>query len=161
MVVELAKQLNSTLAVEDLAFKDDKSVTAKFNRMSHSFVWSNFLAKIERGAARAGVPLVIVQPPFTSTIGILKYQHQYGISNHEAASYVIARRSLGYSAEKVPKPLSDNLITDKGSFSKYSNWKKWSAVKKTVMTATKKQTRQEVQSLVSWQHYRKQLLGTG
>ena len=158
LVVELAKQLNSTLAVEDLEFKDDKSVTAKFNRISHSFIWSNFLAKVERVAARAGVPLVKVKPPFTSAIGILKYQQQYGGSNHEAASYVIARRSLGYSAEKVPKPLIDKFIKEKENFSKLSNWKQWSAIKKAVMAATKKQTRQEVQSLVSWQHYRKQLL---
>ncbi|NLI11184.1 IS200/IS605 family accessory protein TnpB-related protein [Pelotomaculum propionicicum] len=158
LVVELAKQLNSILAVEDLAFKDDKSVTAKFNRISHSFVWSNFLEKVERGAARAGVPLVKVKPPFTSTIGILKYQQQYGISNHEAASYVIARRALGYSREKVPKPLNNKFIIEKENFSKLSNWKQWSAVKKAVMAATKKQTRQEAQSLVSWQHYRKQMI---
>jgi len=160
LVVELAKQSNSTLAVEDLAFKDDKSVTAKFNRVSHGFVWSNFLEKVERGAARAGVPLVKVKPPFTSTIGILKYQQQYGISNHEAAGYVIARRALGYGEEKLPKPLINRFIKEKEIFLKHSNWKKWSAVKKAILTATKKQTRQEVKSLVSWQN-RKQLLGTG
>ncbi len=157
-VVELAKQSNSTLAVEDLTFKDDKSVTAKFNRMSHSFVWSNFLEKVERRAVRAGVPLVKIKPPFTSTIGILKYQQQYGISNHESASYVIARRALGYSVEKVPKPLINRFIKEKESFSRLSNWKQWSVVKKAIISVIKKQNKQEVQSLVSWQHYRKQLL---
>lgn len=51
VVVDMAKQLNCTLAVEDLAFKDDKSVTAKFNRMSHGFIWSKFLQAVERRAA--------------------------------------------------------------------------------------------------------------
>jgi IS605 OrfB family transposase len=157
-VVELAKQSNSTLAVEDLTFKDDKSVTAKFNRMSHSFVWSNFLEKAERRAARAGVPLVKIKPPFTSTIGILKYQQQYHISNHEAAGYVIARRALGYNIEKVPKPLINRFIKEKESFSRLSNWKQWNLVKKAIISVIKKQNIQEVQSLVSWQHYRKQLL---
>lgn len=90
LVVEMAKQLNRILAVEDLDFKNDRSVSVKFNRMSHSFVWSKFLQTVERMSARAGVPLVKVKPPFTSVIGILKYQQQYGISYHEAASYVIA-----------------------------------------------------------------------
>jgi len=157
-VVELAKQSNSTLAVEVLAFKDSKSVTAKFNRMSHSFVWSNFLEKVERIAARAGVPLVKINPPFTSTIGILKYQRQYGISNHEAAGYVIAKRALGYNIEKVPKSLINRFIEEKDSFIQLSNWKQWSTIKKSIISVIKKQTRQEVHSLVSWQHYRKRLL---
>ncbi len=100
-VVELAKQSNSTLAVEDL---------------------------------------------------------QYHISIHEAAGYVIARRALGYNIEKVPKLLINRFIKEKGSFSKLSNWKQWNLVKKAIISVIKKQNKQEVQSLVSWQHYRKQLL---
>ena len=61
-----------------------KSVTAKFNRMSHGFVWSKFLKMLDWSAAHEGVPLAKAPPPFTSIIGILKYQQQYGISSHEA-----------------------------------------------------------------------------
>lgn len=160
LVVDIAKQLNCALAVEDLDFKDDKSVTAKFNRMSHSFVWSSFLKAVSRRAARNGVPLLTPKPPFTSVIGILKYQSQYGISNHESAAYVVARRGLGYIKEKVPKQLINRLIKKKEHFEKLNNWKQWSAVKKAAIAAIKKQTKQEVKSLVSWQHHRKQLLGT-
>jgi len=160
VVVDMAKQLNCSLAVEDINFKDDKSATAKFNRMSHSFVWSNFLEKVERRAARAGVPLVKVKPPYTSTIGTLKYQQQYGISNHQAAGYVIARRALGYNMEKVPKPLFERLIKEKENYSKLSNWKQWSAIKKAIEAAIQKPTKREMKSLVNWQHCRKQLLGT-
>ncbi|MFZ5688068.1 MAG: hypothetical protein ACOY9Y_07775 [Bacillota bacterium] len=112
VVVDMAKQLNCTLAAEDQRFKNDKSVTAEFNRMSHGFVWSKFLQAVERRAAHAGVPLIKVKPPFTSTTGILKYQPQYGISNHQAASYVIARRALGYRVERVPKPLLHRFIKE-------------------------------------------------
>lgn len=116
LVVDMAKRLNCALAAEDLEFKDDKSVTAKFNRMSHGFVWSKFLQATERRALREGVPLVKVKPPFSSVIGILKYQQQYGISNHEAASHVIARRGLGYKEERIPKPLISRFIKNrKGS----------------------------------------------
>jgi IS605 OrfB family transposase len=158
LVVDLAKRSNCALAVEALEFKDDKSVSAKFNRMSHGFVWSKFLQATERRALREGVPLVKVKPPFSSVIGILKYQQQYGISNHEAAGYVIARRGLGYNKEKVPERLIKKLVKKRKTFAESSNWKQWSAINKAVVSAIKKLTKQEVQSLVSWQHYRKRLL---
>ncbi|AGL03453.1 IS200/IS605 family accessory protein TnpB-related protein [Desulfoscipio gibsoniae] len=162
-VVDLAQKLNCLLVVEDLEFKDDKSMTAKFNRMSHGFIWSKFLAMTQRRALRKGVPLVKIKPAFTSVIGILKYQVQYGLSNHEAAGYVIARRGLGLNCEKVPKPLVKQFIKKKkkDGFSKLTNWKQWSSIKKAVVAAIKKHTKKEVQSLVSWQHYRKQLLVSG
>ncbi|TLM99204.1 IS200/IS605 family element transposase accessory protein TnpB, partial [bacterium] len=88
-IVTLAKETGYALAVENLKFKNDKTVTAKFNRMSHGFVWSKFLENVDRCAAREGVPVIKVKPAFTSVIGILKYRHMYGISNHESAGYVI------------------------------------------------------------------------
>jgi IS605 OrfB family transposase len=159
-VVDMAKQTTCLLATENLDFKDDKSVSAKFNRMSHGFVWSKFLQMAERRAARQGVPTSKVKPPFTSIIGILKYQQQYGISNHEAAGFVIARRALGYE-DKVPKLLVNRFIKEKkrDNFNHLSNWKQWSAIKKAAIAAIKKQTKSEVKSLVSWQHYRKLLAG--
>ncbi len=158
LVVKMAKQLNCAFAVEDLKFKNDKSVTAKFNRMSHGFVWSSFLKKVERRAVREGVPLVEAPPPFTSIVGILKYQQQYGISNHEAAGYTIARHSLGYSNEKVPKQLVQKSVKKRDTFALLTNWKQWSSVKKAIIAAIKKQNKREVKSLVSWQHHRKQLI---
>lgn len=162
-LVDIAQKLNSLLVVEDLKFKDDKSVTAKFNRVSHGFIWSKFLAMTQRRALRKGIPLVKVKPAFTSIIGILKYQAQYGLSNHEAAGYVIARRGLGRNYEKVPRLLVKRFINNKKKegFSKLNNWKQWSAVKKAAVASVKKHTGKEVQSLVSWQHHRKQLLVTG
>jgi len=159
LVVDIAEQMNCALAVEDLDFKNDKSTT-RFNRMTHSFVWSKFLESVERRAVRKAVPLVKVKPPFTSIIGILKYQSQYDISNHESAAYVIARRGLGYRKEKIPKPLINRLIKEIKGFNSLNNWKQWSAIKKAAIAAIKKLTKREVKSLVSWQHHRKQLLGT-
>lgn len=161
LVVETVKKLNCSLAVEDLKFKNDKSVTAKFNRISHSFIWSKFLAYTTRRAEREGVPLIKVPPPFTSKIGILKYQQQYGLSNHQAASYVIARRGLGFSNEKVPKPLIERFIKTKSreGFGQLNNWKQWSAINKATTAAIKK-LKKGGASLVNWQHHRKQLLDT-
>ncbi|ACV61992.1 transposase, IS605 OrfB family [Desulfofarcimen acetoxidans DSM 771] len=161
-VILRAKEKGYALAVEDLKFKNDKSVTAKFNRMSHSFVWSKFLKAVDRCAAREGVPILKVKPAFTSVIGILKYQHMYGIAVHEAAGYVIARRGLGFDHEKIPKVLLDKLVKKKPEFKQMTNWKQWSAVKKSVLAKIKKITkRKKVNSLVSWQIHRKNVLGIG
>lgn len=158
LVVKMAKQLNCALAVENLKFNNNKSVTTKFNRMSHGFVWSKFLQMVDRRAAREGVPLAKVPPPFTSVIGILKYQQQYGISSHEAAAYTIARQGLGNGNEKVPVQLVQKFVKKIDTFALLTNWKQWSSVKKAVIAAIKKQTKREVKSLVSWQHHRKQLI---
>ena len=160
-VVLMAKEKGYALAVENLKFKNDKSVTAKFNRMSHGFVWSKFLKAVDRCAAREGVPVLKEKPAFTSVIGILKYQHMYGIAVHEAAGYVIARRGLGFDYEKIPKILLDKLIKKKSEFKQITNWKQWSAIKKAVLAEIKKITKRQVKSLVSWQVYRKNMLGIG
>ena len=160
-VVLMAKEKGYALAVEDLKFKNDKSVTAKFNRMSHNFIWSKFLKDLERCAVREGVPVLKVKPAFTSIIGILKYQHMYGISNHETASYVIARRGLDFDSEKIPKILLDKLVKKKLEFKLTTNWKQWSAVKKALLAQVKNLTKRKVKSLVSWQVHRKNVLGIG
>lgn len=159
--VILAKEKGYALAVEDLQFKNDKSVTAKFNRMAHGFIRSRFLEHIDRCATREGVPVLKVKPAFTSVIGILKYQHMYGISGHESAGYVIARRALGFNDEKIPKLLLDKLVKKKPAFKQMTGWKKWSATKKAVLARIKKTIKREVKSLVSWQIHRKNMLGIG
>jgi IS605 OrfB family transposase len=160
-IVLQAKEKGHALAVEDLKFKDDKSVTPKFNRMTHGFVWSKFLKEVDRCAAREGLPVLKVKPAFTSVIGILKYQHMYGIATHEAAAYVIGRRALGIDHEKVPRLLLDKLVKKKSEFKQITNWKQWSAVKKAVLAKIKKITERKVKSLVSWQFHRKKALGIG
>ena len=152
LLVKLAKDSGKGLAVEDLKFKQDRDVSAKFNRMSHGFVWSKFLKALERKALIEGVPLIKVKPAFTSVIGILKYQQQYGLSNHESAAYVIGRRALGFIDEKVPKVLVDQFVKNKEGFGYIGNWKQWSTIKRSILK------RKEVKSLVSWQYYRKQLI---
>jgi hypothetical protein len=107
------------------------------------------------------VLVINVNPAFTSIIGILKYQHMYGIAVHEAAGYVIARRGLGYECEKIPKVLLDILVKKKPEFKQMSNWKQWSAIKKATLTKIKNQIGRQVKSLVSWQVHRKNILGIG
>ena len=156
LIVKMAKKDTCALACEDLKFKNDKDVSSKFNRMAHGFIYSKFLQMLERRALRQGVPLIKVKPAFTSIIGIFKYQEQFGISNHEASGYAIARRSLGIEKERVPKALVNKCIKKKDGFYKLNNWKQWSSIKKALLKFLKEK---EVKSLASWQHHRKEVLG--
>ncbi len=49
-----------------------------------------------------------VDPAYTSFLGRIKYMRVLGISVHEAASYVIGRRAMGYT-ERLPKYIRDVL----------------------------------------------------
>jgi IS605 OrfB family transposase len=106
--VQWAKERGAGLVVEDLDFIHDKDVSAKFNRVTHQFTYRAFLTALKRQAAREGVEVCKVKPAYTSIIGRLKYQPQYGISVHHAAALVIGRRGgLKVWRENVPKPLRE------------------------------------------------------
>ena len=53
--------------------------------------------------------LIYINPAYTSMLGRLKYKKRYGLSVHEAASLVIARRGQGYK-ERLPKWLRSYLF---------------------------------------------------
>ena len=90
--VRWAKDRGAGLVLEDLRFIHDRDVSAKFNRVTHPFTYRALLTAMEREALRKGVEIRQVKPAYTSIIGRLKYQPQYGISVHQAAALVIGRR---------------------------------------------------------------------
>lgn len=157
-VVMVAKTQGIGIVMENLTFMKNKEVSAKFNRLSHSFCYRKILEGIERRCFREGVELINVHPAYTSLIGRLKYQPQYHISVHQAASLVIARRGIGISNEKVPKKLINLCVkaTQENEFKHQSNWKQWSMVKETLTTMLKKKGGK----LVSWLEHRKELLAS-
>lgn len=59
--------------------RNGRLLSAKFHRMSHSFCYRKLLETIERICLRHGVELKKVHPAYTSVIGRLKYQPQYGM----------------------------------------------------------------------------------
>jgi len=63
--------------------------------------------------------------------------------------------------ENLPKTFFVYLLencTWKGGTEGNHNWKQWSTIKKAAVSVINKLTKQGVKSLVSWQHYRKQLI---
>ena len=57
------------------------------------------LQLLERKCARHGIAVRKVHPAYTTIIGALKYAWSLNLSNHILASYVIARRGLGFTED--------------------------------------------------------------
>ena len=72
----------------------------RMNRMLSEFAYGKITEAIERKAAYEGVEVIRIDPSYTSMIGKLKYVRDKGLSIHQAAGYVIARKGLGYK-EKI------------------------------------------------------------
>lgn len=128
-VILIAKAYGAALAIENLKFRNDKDVTSKLARVKGNFVYSKLLTMLESACGREGIEIIKVRPQFTSKIGLYKYCHQYGLSVHNGAAMVIARRSYKFK-EKIPKILKDKCVDVKykEEFDYFNEWKKWSII---------------------------------
>lgn len=153
-VIAIAKAYGVGIAIENLKFRNDKDVTSKFARVKSNFVYSKLLTMIESACRREDIEIVKVRPQFTSKIGLYKYCHQYGLSVHNGAAMVIARRSYKFK-ERVPKILKDKCVDAKykEKFDYFNEWKKWSIISKNI----KKKC--EVKTPGFWIANRKNVLG--
>lgn len=96
-VVDAAKEARKSLAVEKLDFNpaNRKKGSRKFRRTKSQFIYRQMLSAIKARATKEGIPLVEVQPAFTSILGNLKYAEPYSLNRHTAAALVIGRRGMG------------------------------------------------------------------
>lgn len=96
-VVDAAKEVRKPLVVEKLDFNpaNRKKGCRKFRRTKSQFIYRQMLGAIKARATREGVPLIEVQPQFTSILGNLKYAEPYSLNRHTAAAMVIGRRGMG------------------------------------------------------------------
>lgn len=95
------------LTVESLKFAQDHDTHHRFNRATTKFR-STMVKLAVRLALRRGLIVVQVNPAYTSVIGKHKYAVPYGMSGHEAAAFVIARRGQGRE-ERLPKAIVAKL----------------------------------------------------
>jgi len=102
-IVLIALAKGKGLVIESLNFVK-KNKGKQFNRMSHNFVYRGLLESIERRAIRCGVAYKQVNCAYTSIIGKYKYATSLGLSFHQAAALVIARRGLGFR-ERIPRKI--------------------------------------------------------
>ncbi|MCM3654282.1 IS200/IS605 family accessory protein TnpB-related protein [Metabacillus litoralis] len=114
-LVDLASKLTKPLVIEKLNTTKSKSSNLygnkKANKKMSMFAYRKLISAIKNRADKMSVAIFEVNPAYTSQIGKIKYMKRLGISIHQAASYVIARRAMGFK-EKLP-PVLHSLLPEK------------------------------------------------
>ena len=105
-VVEYARGAGKPLVVEKLDFRQKKAVlegeSRKYSRMLTSFAYGKIKAYFLSRGYREGVAIIEVNPAHSSVVGRVKFMERYGLTVHQAAALVLARRLLGCS-ERTPR----------------------------------------------------------
>ena len=105
-VVEYAREVSKPIVIERLDFRQKKSVlegtSHRYSRMLSSFGYGKVKAYFLSRGYREGVEVRQVNPAYSSVIGRVKFMERYGLSVHQAAALVLARRLLG-SSERIPR----------------------------------------------------------
>ena len=105
-VVEYARDAGKPIVIEKLDFRQKKAVlegdNQRYSRMLSSFSYGKVKAYFISRGYRQGVVIHQVNPAYSSVIGRVKFMERYGLSVHQAAALVLARRLLGCS-ERIPR----------------------------------------------------------
>ena len=105
-VVAYAREAGKPIVIERLDFRQKKASlegeSRKYSRMLSSFSYGKIKAYFLSRGYREGVEVHQVNPAFSSVVGRVKFMERYGLSVHQAAALVLARRLLGCS-ERIPR----------------------------------------------------------
>ena len=105
-VVAYARETGKPIVMEKLDFRQKKAAlegeNRKYRRTLSSFSYAKIKAYFLSRGYRQGVEVHQVNPAFSSVIGRVKFMERYGLSVHQAAALVLARRLLGCS-ERIPR----------------------------------------------------------
>ena len=105
-VVQYAREVGKPVVIEKLDFRQKKSAlegeSRRYSRMLSSFSYGKIKAYFLSRGYREGVEVHQVNPAYSSVIGRVKFMERYGLTVHQAAALVLARRLLGCS-ERIPR----------------------------------------------------------
>ena len=129
-VVNYCINIGKGIVVEDLQLDQEFSCSKIRNRKLNNLKTSA-LKLLERKCKKRGVSFRKVYSGYTSLIGKYKYSGSRNLSIHHLASYVIARRGLGFK-EEIPA-MYDWLLSQVEEFiephlKKSSPYRKWSEI---------------------------------
>ena len=104
-VVQYAREVGKPIVIEKLDFRQKKAVlegeSRRYSRMLSGFSYGKIKAYFISRGYREGVAIIEVNPAYSSVVGRVKFMERYGLTVHQAAAMVLARRSLGCS-ERIP-----------------------------------------------------------
>ena len=105
-VVEHSRSVGKPVVIEKLDFREKKSSlegeSRCRSRMLSSFAYGKVKSYFLSRGYREGVEVYQVNPAYSSVMGRVKFMERYGLSVHQAAALVLARRLLGCS-EGIPR----------------------------------------------------------
>ena len=140
-ITEKASSASKPIVIEKLDFSKKKAAMEKedprYARMLSCLSYSAITEGVKSRAYRHGIEVVEVNPAYSSIIGLVTYAQKKGISVHQAASLVIARRGCGLRERSIkgeattPTPKGDHVTfaLPARNVSKHV-WSFWSDVKK-------------------------------
>ena len=95
-VVEYAREVGKPIVIEKLDFRQKKAVlegeSRRYSRMLSSFSYGKIKAYFLSRGYRQGMEIYQVNPAYSSVIGRVKFSERYGLTVHQAAALVLARR---------------------------------------------------------------------
>jgi IS605 OrfB family transposase len=118
-IVDAAVAADADLVLEDLDFTAKKAALKETcshtqARMLSGFAYGIMRESIQSRAAKLSVRVHIVNPAYTSIIGMIAHQRRHGMDCQRAAAWEIARRSFGLRTP-VPDTLAVGAPVDASS----------------------------------------------
>ena len=105
-IVQYAQEVGKPIVIEKLDFRQKKDALEgeprRYSRMLSSFSYGKIKAYFLSRGYREGVEVHQVNPAYSSVVGRVKFMERYGLTVHQAAALVLARRLLGCS-ERIPR----------------------------------------------------------
>ncbi len=104
-LTDMAFNYQCPIAIESLDFSKKKASMSEaskaYNSMLSNLSTGMFREALTSRCKRYGIGLHLVNPAFTSVIGMIKFMPRYGLNSGTAAAMTIARRAMGHS-ERAP-----------------------------------------------------------
>lgn len=107
VVTTYALEKQKPIVREELDFKKKKLQLKQFSKkqvnMLSGFGYALYKVMLDDKCKKEGIAIQKVNPAYTSQMGQHKYMKKYGLSSHESAAMVIARRGLFFKRmERLP-----------------------------------------------------------
>lgn len=147
-LVTLAIGFHCPIVCEELDFSDKKERLGEqgkeYARMLSGWAYSKFYKQLSILSNR-GIELIMVNPAYSSIIGLVKYTKMYGLASDEAAALVIARRGMRLN-ENIPDSI--NAYAEVNSDKHV--WSQWNQLNKQIKRSGKINRRHDYLTVSNW-----------
>lgn len=148
-LVKLAIAFQCPVVCEELDFSDKKERLGehgrKYARMLSNWAYSEFYKQLNSILANRGIELIIVNPAYSSVIGLVKYMKMYGLASDEAAALAIARRGMRLS-EKLPGSVTAYFDVN----SQKHVWSQWNQLNTQIKRSSEINRRHDYFTISNW-----------